>query len=305
MDAERQANWNSWAIALHGGAGAISRELAPEREQACRHALKTVLETGKSRLEQGASALDVVEAVAMLLEDEPMFNAGRGAVFTSEGTHELESSIMDGSTLQCGATSNLVTVRNPIQLARLVMECTPHILLSGAGAERFADEMNVERVDNDWFDTSHRRLEYERFRTRQPVEQEGSTIGVVARDVEGRLAAATSTGGMTGKMPGRIGDTPLPGAGTWADGHCAVSCTGQGEEFIRHAVGHDVSSGMRWGMLPLYESVEQAVAALPPAAGGGIGVGQEGARVAIYNSMGMYRGLADAAGLFEIAIWED
>lgn len=305
MDTEREANWNSWAIALHGGAGTISRELPPDREQACRHALKTVLEMGKSRLEQGASALDVVEAVAMLLEDEPMFNAGHGAVFTSEGTHELESSIMDGSTLQCGATSNLVTVRNPIQLARLVMERTPHILLSGVGAERFADEMNVERVDNDWFDTPHRRLEYERFRTRQPLEQEGSTIGVVARDVEGRLAAATSTGGMTGKMPGRIGDTPLPGAGTWADGHCAVSCTGQGEEFIRHAVGHEVSSGMRWGMLPLYESVEQAVAALPPAAGGVIAVGGEGPPVAIYSSKGMYRGLADAAGHFEIAIWED
>lgn len=305
MDAETEANGNSWAIALHGGAGTISRELPPEREQACRHALKTVLEAGKSRLEQGASALDVVEAVAMLLEDEPMFNAGHGAVFTSEGTHELESSIMDGSTLQCGATSNLATVRNPVQLARLVMERTAHILLSGVGAERFADEMNVERVDNDWFDTPHRRLEYERSRTRQPIEQEGSTIGVVARDVEGRLAAATSTGGMTGKMPGRIGDTPLPGAGTWADGHCAVSCSGQGEEFIRHAVGHEVSSGMRWAMLPLYESVEQAVASLPPAAGGVIAVGGDGPPVAIFSSKGMYRGLADAAGLFEVAIWED
>ena len=305
MDAKREVNWNSWAIALHGGAGAISREMPAEREQACRHALKTALEAGRSQLSQGASALDVVEAVATLLEEEPLFNAGHGAVFTSEGTHELESSIMDGSTLQCGAASNLATVRNPIQLARLVMERTPHILLSGSGAERFADEMNVERVDNDWFDTRHRRLEYERFRDRQPLEQEGSTIGVVARDVEGRLASATSTGGMTGKMPGRIGDTPIPGAGTWADGHCAVSCTGQGEEFIRHAVGHEVSAAMRWGMLPLYESMEQAVASLPPAAGGVIAVGEDGPPVAIFSSKGMYRGLADAAGLFEVSIWEN
>jgi beta-aspartyl-peptidase (threonine type) len=305
MDAKREVNCNSWAIALHGGAGAISREMPTDREHACRHALKTVLEAGRSQLAQGASATDVVEAVATLLEEEPLFNAGHGAVFTSEGTHELESSIMDGSTLQCGAASNLATVRNPIQLARLVMERTPHILLSGSGAERFADEMNVERVDNDWFDTPHRRLEYERFRDRQPLEQEGSTIGVVARDVEGCLVAATSTGGMTGKMPGRIGDTPIPGAGTWADGHCAVSCTGQGEEFIRHAVGHEVSSGMRWGMLPLYESVEQVVASLPPAAGGVIAVGQEGPPVAIYSSRGMYRGLADGSGLFEVAIWEE
>ena len=240
----------------------------------------------------------------MLLEDEPLFNAGRGAVFTSEGRHELEASIMDGATCRCGSVSNLVTVRNPVQLARLVLERTPHVMVAGDGAERFADAMGVERVDNRWFDTPHRLAEYERSRNFEPVLQEGSTIGVVARDVDGRLAAATSTGGMTGKLPGRIGDTPLPGAGNWADGGCAVSCTGHGEEFIRHATALKISMAVQAGE-PLPDAADRLLAAMPPEAGGVIAIGPSGPPILPYTSKGMYRGAADGAGRSMVAIWDE
>jgi beta-aspartyl-peptidase (threonine type) len=278
----------------------------PQREAACLEALRAILDQGRTDLAEGKSAVDVVESIAILLEDEPLFNAGKGAVFARNGTHELEASIMVGSTLECGAVSNLSTVQNPIRLARLVMEQTPHILLSGEGAESYADAMGVNRVDNTWFDTDHRRTELQRFLDRDPVQQEGSTIGVVARDTKGNLAAATSTGGMTGKMPGRIGDTPMIGSGTYADGSCAVSCTGQGEEFIRHVIAHEVASQVRLGHLSVLEATMRVVhEQLPPGAGGVIAVGVDGVPVAVFNSLGMYRGLADSSGHFETAIWED
>lgn len=304
MSTHGQPGADRWAIAIHGGAGAIPRDIGPEREAACRTALRSVLDRGARLLADGTSAFDAVEAVAMLLEDEPLFNAGRGAVFTADGRHELEASIMDGDTGRCGSVSNLVTVRNPVQLARLVLEQTPHVMVSGDGAERFADSMEVERVDNRWFDTPHRLAEFERIGNFEPMLQEGSTIGVVARDIGGRLAAATSTGGMTGKLPGRVGDTPLPGAGNWADGGCAVSCTGHGEEFIRHATALRISMAVQGGGR-LADAVDDALATMPPESGGVIAIGPSGPPVLSFTSKGMYRGAADGTGRSVVAIWDE
>ena len=209
------------------------------------------------------------------------------------------------STLGCGAVAGLRTVRNPIHLARMVMERTGHILLCGDGAEALADEIGVERVDPSWFDTDRRRSELDRFLSHEVVEQEGSTIGVVACDMHGQLAAATSTGGMTGKLPGRIGDTPLLGAGNYANGTCAVSCTGRGEEFIRHGVARAIAARVDYAQVALEEAVDNAIDELDPGTGGVIAIGLDGIPIAVFNSPGMYRGLADATGRFETAIWED
>ena len=293
-----------WAIAIHGGAGAIPRDLPEERKEACIAGLRRVLDRGVRLLAEGVPALDVVEAVARLLEDEPMFNAGRGAVFTRDGRHELEASIMDGCTGRCGSVTNLVTVRNPVSLARLVMERTPHVMVAGEGAERFADDMQVERVHNEWFDTPHRREEFDRVGGFDPVLQEGSTIGIVARDGAGGLAAATSTGGMNGKMSGRVGDTPIHGAGNWADDRCAVSCTGHGEEFVRHAAALRISTGIGTTGT-LHASIDDVLAEMPAEVGGVIAVGSQGPPVLTYTSQGMYRGSADASGRSMVAIWEE
>tara|TARA_Y100000589_G_scaffold14395_1_gene11625 strand:- start:4747 stop:5667 length:921 start_codon:yes stop_codon:yes gene_type:complete len=304
MSTHPQPDPGDWAIAIHGGAGAIPRDLPEERKEACLAALRRILASGRRLLADGAAALDVVEAVARLLEDEPMFNAGRGAVFTRDGRHELEASIMDGVTGRCGSVSNLETVRNPVSLARLLMDRTPHVMIAGAGAERFADDMGVERVHNEWFDTPHRREEFERVGGFDPVLQEGSTIGVVARDEAGGLAAATSTGGMNGKMPGRVGDTPIHGAGNWADDGCAVSCTGHGEEFVRHAAALRIATGLGTAGT-LSESIHDVLSGMPAEVGGVIAVGTEGPPVLSFTSQGMYRGCADASGRSTVAIWED
>ncbi|RME94781.1 MAG: isoaspartyl peptidase/L-asparaginase [Verrucomicrobia bacterium] len=293
------------AIVIHGGAGNISRStLSPEKEAACRAALREALDAGYRILQQGGASLDAVEAAIAVLEDSPWFNAGKGAVFTSAGTHELDASIMDGATLRAGAVAAVRRVRHPIRLARQVMERTPHVLLVGEGAEALAREAGLELVDPAWFDTPERRAAWEKRRSQAPapnepgpadVAAEGKhgTVGAVALDRHGHLAAGTSTGGLSGKRPGRVGDSPLIGAGTYArDATCAVSATGQGEFFIRLAVAHEISARVEHRGLSAAEAAAAVIREVGWLGGeGGVIVLDARGRVATpFNTTGMFRG---------------
>ncbi len=315
MDAARPKSDGGWAIAIHGGAGAISRNESPELEAAYRQSLKKVLEEGKRQLAAGHSATDVCEALVRMMEDDELFNAGKGATLTERGEVELDAAIMDGSAMSAGAVAGVKTVKNPISLARKVMDETPHVLLIGSGAEDFATTVGAERVPNSYFITERRKrqLEIELAKRKQAAStisaltpDKYGTVGVVALDTSGRLAAATSTGGMTGKLPGRVGDAPIIGAGTYANQHVAVSCTGTGEQFIRQAV----ASGVATRMQLLGEGVQQAsdyyiFKALKPKDGGLIALDAKGNIAMPYTSAGMYRGAADSNGRFEVLIWEE
>lgn len=297
----------AWALAIHGGAGTPGRDMPEERRRAYAAALAGVLEEGRQRLERGDRALDVVEALVALMEDDPLFNAGRGAVFTADATHELDAAIMDGATLGGAGVAGLTTVRHPVALARLVMDKTPHVLLVAGGAERFADEMAVERVPNQWFSTPERHEALDKARAEAAAKAASKgTVGAVALDRSGHLAAATSTGGMTNKRPGRVGDVPILGAGTWADDRSvAVSCTGWGEQFIRHGVAREVGDLVRGG-LDLEAAARRLIFEILPAdAGGLVAVGRDGAITMPFSTEGMFRGAADARGRFEVAIWAE
>lgn len=306
----------TWAIALHGGAGTLDRDAPAAELEAYRASLRAALEVGKQRAASGASALEVAEAVVRVLEDDERFNAGKGAAFNEQGEHELDASIMDGATLRCGAVAGVRTVKNPVSLARRVMTDTRHVLLMGDGAERFADAAGVERVPNSYFSTEKRRKMLEEV-LRERGKQSGtepqtdvrltySTVGCVVRDVHGNLAAATSTGGLTGKRFGRVGDSPIIGAGTYADAHAAVSCTGTGEEFIRHAVAHSVAARVALAKQSLNDAVESVVFhTLKPDDGGLIAIDRRGTIVMKYNSEGMYRAAADSTGWEMVGIFEE
>jgi beta-aspartyl-peptidase (threonine type) len=297
-----------WAIALHGGAGVIERD--DTDADAYYRSLAGALDLGRTMLAEGAAALETVEAVVRQLEDDPLFNAGRGAVFTNRGTHELDAAIMDGRTLSCGAVTGLINVRNPVTLARLVMERSKHVLLAGDGADRFAREVGVERVPQDYF-TTERRLRQLQEAVR--AEREGratggfGTVGAVALDRYGNLAAATSTGGLTNKRFGRIGDVPIIGAGTYANNEtAAISCTGVGEQFIRHTVAHEVSALVAYRGDSLEEAAREVVhERLNEGDGGLVAVGADGSITLTFNSAGMFRGAADERGRFEVGIWEE
>ncbi|HWA37319.1 MAG TPA: isoaspartyl peptidase/L-asparaginase, partial [Burkholderiales bacterium] len=229
-------------IALHGGAGTLPRRrMSAEKAREYLEALRDCLAKGHSLLLRGRSALDAVTATVVALEDCPLFNAGRGAVFNADGEHEMDAAVMDGATARAGAVAGVQRIRNPILAARAVMEKSPHVLLAAEGAERFAKRVGLPLVSSGYFSTPERRDALER-----KLKSHHGTVGAVALDARGRLAAATSTGGYTGKLPGRIGDSPIIGAGTWADATCAVSGTGLGEAFIRAAVAHDISARMRY-----------------------------------------------------------
>jgi len=304
-----------WAIAIHGGAGTISHGESPERAREYEAGLRRALDAGRAALESGASAVDTAERIVRILEDDPLFNAGKGAVYTEKGMHELDASIMDGRTLACGAVAGVMTVKNPVTLARRVMENTRHVLLAGAGAEAFADEAGVERVPNTYFDTPQRfeslqkvlreRESKRSSRDQQPKDKYG-TVGCVVLDSAGNLAAATSTGGMTAKRWGRVGDTPIVGAGCYASNRsCAVSCTGTGEEFIRHGVARDIAAIYEYKGVSLEEAARQVVhGKLRPDDGGVIAVSKEGEIVLMFNTEGMYRAWADSNGDHGVAIWE-
>jgi len=320
MDAgKRTTKPNGWAIAIHGGAGAITRNESRELEVAYRQSLAKVLEEGKARLASGQSSVDVCEALVRMMEDDELFNAGKGATLTERGEAELDAAIMEGGTettaMKAGAVAGVKTVKNPISLARQVMDRTPHVLLIGAGAEEFATTTGVARVPNEYFVTERRmrQLEIELAKRNRPAAMDEAnspfkygTVGVVALDASGRLAAATSTGGMTGKMPGRVGDAPIIGAGTYANNIVAVSCTGTGEQFIRHGVASGVASRMQLRG----EGVQQAAdyyifKALSPKDGGLIALDWKGNIAMPFSSAGMYRGAADSEGRFEVLIWDD
>jgi beta-aspartyl-peptidase (threonine type) len=292
-----------WALALHGGAGTIAKDMDPALAAAYRAALRHGLELGKSILEKGGTSLEAVEAVVRSFEEDSLFNAGKGAVYTHEGTHELDAAIMDGATLRCGAVAAVRTVRNPIVLARLVMEKSRHILLAGDGAEAFGRSVGVEFVEPHYFDTHRRREQLQKAL----ADDKYGTVGCVALDRHGNLAAATSTGGLTNKRFGRIGDTPILGAGTYASNRtCAVSCTGRGEQFMRHTVARDVAALVEYKGLGVREAAAVVVhGKLEPGDGGLIAVGRDGEIAFVFNTSGMYRGAADARGRFEVAIWED
>ena len=291
-------------IAIHGGAGAITRaQLSQEQERRYIEALSSIVETGQRMLEAGESALDVVTEAVRLLEECPLFNAGIGSVFTRDETHELDACVMDGVTLKAGAVAGVSHLRNPVLAARLVMEKSPHVLLVGEGAEKFAFEHGMEAVSPDHFSTPERYQQLLAARDADETRLDHSapldettkmgTVGAVALDKAGNLAAATSTGGMTNKLPGRVGDSPLPGAGCYANNaSVAVSCTGTGEVFIRTLAAYDIAALMDYGGLSLAEACERVVMEKLPAlegSGGLIAVDREGNVALPFNSEGMYR----------------
>ena len=292
-------------IAIHGGAGAITRsQLSQEQELRYIQALSDIVETGQRMLEDGRSALDVVTEAVRLLEECPLFNAGIGAVYTRDETHELDACVMDGNTLNAGAVAGVSHLRNPILAARLVMERSPHVMMIGEGAENFAIVQGMERVSADIFSTPERYAQLLTARTAgetvldhsaSPLDENNKmgTVGAVALDMFGNLAAATSTGGMTNKLPGRVGDSPLVGAGCYANNaSVAVSCTGTGEVFIRALAAYDIAALMDYGGLSLSDACERVVMEKLPALGGSgglIAIDHEGNVALPFNSEGMYR----------------
>ena len=303
------------ALAIHGGAGTISRALLTvEQETAYRDGLHQALRSGWEVLTGGGEALDAVEAAVCALEDNPLFNAGRGSVFTHNEKHEMDAALMSGKDLRAGAVAAVGGIKNPIKLARFVMEETPHVLLCGSGAEEFARESGFELAPPEYFFSESRyeqllqaRREQEVRLDHSPVKKFG-TVGAVARDAEGHLAAATSTGGMTNKRFGRVGDTALIGTGTYADDStCAISCTGHGEFFIRTVAAHDVSCLMKYKGLTLFDACEQLVNQTLHEMGGEGGlIAVDGAgNIALpFNSEGMYRAWITSQQEAQVAIYK-
>ena len=318
-----------WSIAIHGGAGTLSPDnMTPERRAQYEAALQEALDAGATILAQGGSAMEAIQAAIIPMEDNPLFNAGRGSVFTWEGRNELDASIMDGSDRSAGAVTGVTTVRNPILLADRVRSDSPHVFLMGEGAEQFAGEQGFEVTPPEWFATEARRRSLERMRANElsalDVDHKFGTVGAVALDQDGNLAAGTSTGGMTGKRWGRIGDAPVIGAGTYADNRsCAVSATGWGEYFIRVGVAQEICTRLRilkgsnyLLMGPGEVPADERTAMIQVAAdavmeevkelggdGGVILVTPEGHALFSFNTTGMYRGRATSEGLNEVAIF--
>ncbi|XP_042507771.1 probable isoaspartyl peptidase/L-asparaginase 2 [Macadamia integrifolia] len=328
----------AWAIAVHGGAG-VDPNLPSERQEEAKKLLTHCLNLGITALRSSLSAIDVVELVVRELETDPIFNSGRGSALTEKGTVEMEASIMDGTKRRCGAVSGLTTVKNPVSLARLVMDKSPHSYLAFSGAEEFARKQGVELVDNDFFITEENvgmlKLAKEAnaivFDYRIPVVGLGletcsvgagamesnlqmnglpirvyapETVGCVVVDGHGRCAAATSTGGLMNKMSGRIGDSPLIGSGTYACDLCAVSCTGEGEAIIRGTLARDVAAVMEYKGFPLQEAVDYVVKKrLDEGKAGMIAVSNKGEVAVGFNTTGMFRGCATEDGFMEVAVW--
>ncbi|MBC8352411.1 MAG: isoaspartyl peptidase/L-asparaginase [Planctomycetes bacterium] len=297
-----------YAIALHGGAGSDWLKLDSAEQAATKASLRRALTIGQTILKDGGTSLDAVEQVIRHLENDPIFNAGKGAVFNSAGGHELDSSIMDGRDRSCGAVAGVKTVKNPISLARLVMEETRHVLLSGDGADQFAKEMAVDLVDQKYFWTQRRYDTWQRVKRKQADDHQG-TVGCVALDTHGNLAAGTSTGGLTNKLYGRVGDSPIVGAGTFADNKtCAVSCTGVGENYIRNAIAYDVSARMAYKHQPVKEAVHEILTKTLDASKNGLGgiiaVTHDGKITMQFNTGAMARASADSTGRFELALGE-
>ena len=308
------------ALVIHGGAGTIRKsDLSSEMEAKYREKVQEALDGGYEILSNGGTALDAVETSIRIMEDSELFNAGKGAVFTAEGKNELDAAIMDGSTLQAGAVAGVTTIKNPISAARAVMEQTTHVLLSGLGADAFAESIGLEIVDPKYFFTQRRWDSLQRAKSREqkaeahvssvehdPYARAMGTVGALALDKEGRLAAATSTGGMTNKRWGRIGDAPLIGAGTYANSKCAVSATGAGEYFIRNVVAHDICARAEYSEISVSEAAETVIfTVLEPDIGGVITLDNQGNPSMPFNTEGMYRGYLLGNGESVVEIYKD
>jgi L-asparaginase / beta-aspartyl-peptidase len=304
-----------WAIVIHGGAGpGLTRKLLnKQKDIAVRIALKGAMEAGAAILDTGGTALDAAEAAVRFLEDDPLFNAGKGAVLTYDGSVSLDAAIMDGKTRAAGSIVGTSIAKNPITAARKVMEDGRHVMLSGAGADRFVEEKGLEAADQEYFETPERRKQLDEFLAAEKMsaiipEHKFGTVGAVALDSEGHVAAATSTGGITGKRWGRIGDAPVIGAGTYADDRaCAISATGQGEYFIRVGVAHEICARVRLSgekIVPAASAVMAEVKALG-GSGGVILLTPDGQIGWSFNTAGMYRAGKDSSGRERIAIYED
>ncbi len=304
-------------LVIHGGAGTLLKsEMSAEKEAAYLQALKEVLEAGNAILSKGGSALDAVETAVKCMEDDPLFNAGKGSVFTAEGTHEMDASIMNGKDRMAGAVCGITGVKNPVSLARLVMERTEHVLLAGAGAEAFGKEMNVAFEPASYFDEEWRRKQWLTVRGTDETaldhninpDRKFGTVGAVALDRDGNLAAATSTGGMTNKKYGRVGDSPIIGAGTYANNlTCAVSCTGSGEFFIRGVVAYEVSALMEFKGVSLADACEEVIqkSVLDMGGDGGlIALDRQGNLSMEFNTAGMYRGFVKEGEAMQLAIYK-
>lgn len=322
---------DKFVLVIHGGAGTILKsQMTPEKEKAYQEALSKALETGYAILKEGGSAIDAVEAAVRTMEDNPLFNAGKGAVFTNEGKNELDAAIMDGKTLAAGSVAGVTTIRNPITAARAVMEKSPHVMMTGKGAERFAQQQGIEIVDPSYFYTEERWKGLQRAKSedstkmqqdhtdtskkvslRQPENKDYKygTVGAVALDRHGNLAAATSTGGMTNKKFGRVGDAPIIGAGTYANNATvAISGTGWGEYFIRLVMAKSISDMMEFGKMKLKTAADEMIMKRLPALGGDgglIAVDKNGNIAMPFCTEGMYRGYIKNDGKKEIRIYKD
>ncbi|MBR9845224.1 MAG: isoaspartyl peptidase/L-asparaginase [Algicola sp.] len=321
---------NEFAIIIHGGAGTILKEnMTPETEAAYKSKLEEAIKVGYEILKHGGSSLDAVQKTINVMEDSPLFNAGKGAVFTNAETNELDASIMDGKTLNAGASAGTKTVRNPINLARVIMEKSPHVMMAGTGAETYAKEQGLSIVDPDYFFTERRfnalkRVKEKEANNAKPIDTESAylefydsdiknykfgTVGCAALDKNGNLAAGTSTGGMTNKRYGRVGDAPIIGAGTYANNNsCAVSSTGWGEYFIRAMVAYDISALMQYKGLTLQEAAREVIQKKIPELGGDggiVAVDKNGTMVAEFNTAGMYRATMNDKGELDIGIYKE
>lgn len=317
-----------YVMVIHGGAGTILKsQMTPEKEQAYKKALTEALQIGYNLLQSGKSSLDAVEAAVRILEDSPLFNAGKGAVFTHDGKNELDAAIMDGATLRAGSVAGVTTIKNPISAARAVMEKSEHVMMTGTGAEQFAKEAGLEIVDPKYFWTKSRwealqrvlkedslKLEQEKRNKKsgllgtQNKDNKFGTVGAVALDQKGRLAAATSTGGMTNKKYGRVGDAPIIGSGTYANGQVGVSCTGWGEFFIRNVVAYEVAALMAYKGLSVKAATDELIFNKVPALGGDgglIALDKDGHVAMPFNTEGMYRGHVTKDGKIEVFIYKD
>lgn len=299
-----------YVLVIHGGAGGMNPErMSAERIEEAQRGLQQALDAGEMILKNGGSALDAVQAAVMVLEDHPSFNAGRGAVFNAEGKIELDASIMDGSNLAAGAIAGVRTIKNPVTAARRVMEASPHVLLIGEGAEKYAGEQDVEMVDPSWFRTEDRWKDYLRIKEQQEERDRSGTVGAVALDKNGNLAAATSTGGMVMKRFGRVGDVPIIGAGTYANNEsCAVSATGHGEFFIRNVVSYDISALMLYKGMSLEDAANFVVMEKlveQKGNGGVIAIDKDGNIAMPFNTSGMFRGFVKSTGETAVMIFKN
>lgn len=315
-------------MVIHGGAGTILKsQMTPEKENAYKEALTLALQTGYNKLKAGESSLNAIESAVRIMEDSPLFNAGKGAVFTNEGKNEMDAAIMDGKTLMAGSVAGVTTIKNPITAARAVMEKSEHVMMVGAGAEKFAKESGVEIVDPKYFWTKERWDALQEIKKQDSIkakldqsdkksiklgienrDHKFGTVGAVALDLNGNLAAATSTGGMTNKKYGRVGDAPLIGIGTYANKNVGISCTGWGEFFIRSVVAYDVAALVEYKGLTLKDAAELVIMKKVPALGGDgglIALDKNGYVSMPFNTAGMYRGTVTKDGRIEVFIYKD